>query len=126
MRLFIALALGRDQIEAAKDVQAAFRRAGVRGNYTPEENLHLTLAFIGEYSDPDAVLEAMSFSMSHGAWTRSYGEYTLYVELNESALEAGTMAQGNVRAFYNLRNVDQARQESEELFALPFTRYREG
>lgn len=30
---------------------------GVRGNFTKPENLHLTLAFIGEYSDPDLVKE---------------------------------------------------------------------
>ncbi len=29
------------------------------GNYTSEENLHLTLAFIGEYGNPDEVLQAM-------------------------------------------------------------------
>lgn len=33
---------------------------GVRGNYTPEENLHLTLAFIGEYPDAEPVLDALS------------------------------------------------------------------
>ncbi len=33
---------------------------GVRGNYTPEENLHLTLAFIGEDPNAEPVLEALS------------------------------------------------------------------
>ena len=42
-----------------EDVQWTFRKAGVKGNYAPEENLHITLAFIGEYGDPDAVLEAL-------------------------------------------------------------------
>lgn len=32
----------------------------VRGNYTKPENLHLTLAFIGEYTDPDTVLGALA------------------------------------------------------------------
>ena len=75
---------------------------------------------------PEEMLGGMGFGSAHGAWTRDYGEFTLYVELNESATGAGTMAEGNVRAFYNLRNVEQARQEGEELFALPFARYREG
>ena len=35
------------------------RDHGVRGNYTKIENLHLTLAFIGEYSDPNFVLEVI-------------------------------------------------------------------
>ena len=29
----------------------------MRGNFTRPENLHLTLAFIGEYSDPDLIKE---------------------------------------------------------------------
>lgn len=33
---------------------------GIRGNFSSEENLHLTLAFIGEYPDPDAVMDAIS------------------------------------------------------------------
>ena len=60
MRLFIAIHLSPAQMEAARGVQAAFRSAGVKGNYTPAENLHLTLAFIGEYPDPEAVLGAMA------------------------------------------------------------------
>ena len=34
-------------------------RRGAGGNYTRLENLHLTLAFIGDYSDPAWVLEVM-------------------------------------------------------------------
>ena len=59
MRLFIAIQLNKKLRKHVRDVQDAFRRQGVRGNYPPEENLHLTLAFIGEYGNPDAVLEAM-------------------------------------------------------------------
>ena len=59
MRLFIAIQLNKKLQKHVRDVQDAFRRQGVRGNYPPEENLHLTLAFIGEYGNPDAVLEAM-------------------------------------------------------------------
>ena len=33
---------------------------GIRGNFTSEENMHLTLAFIGEYPDADLVLDALS------------------------------------------------------------------
>ena len=59
MRLFIAIPMDRPMQKALLSVQDAFRREGVRGNYAPPENLHLTLAFIGEYGDPDAVLAAM-------------------------------------------------------------------
>ena len=59
MRLFIAINLGADMRRALLDLQRDFKRQNVRGSYAPEQNLHLTLAFIGEYSDPEAVVEAL-------------------------------------------------------------------
>ena len=59
MRLFIALLPDDDFNDALIRAQDSLRRAGVRGNYVERENLHLTLAFIGEYHDPDAVLAAI-------------------------------------------------------------------
>ena len=59
MRLFIAVELSDPMKDALEQIQADMRRRSVRGNYTPRGNLHLTLAFIGEYADPDAVLDAM-------------------------------------------------------------------
>ena len=59
MRLFIAIQLSDGIRNSLSAVQSYLRDHGVKGNYTKLENLHLTLAFIGEYSDPDLVLEAM-------------------------------------------------------------------
>ncbi len=59
MRLFIAILLDQKLKDLAMDIQDDFRMEQIRGNYTPEENLHLTLAFIGEYSDPEKVLELL-------------------------------------------------------------------
>ena len=59
MRLFIAIQLSDETKHLVTDVQDTFRYMKVRGNYSPSENLHVTLAYIGEYNDPDAVLEAM-------------------------------------------------------------------
>ena len=59
MRLFIAIKLDTEMKQLVGSIQNSFRRQSVRGNYTPDENLHITLAFIGEYGDPDMVLEAM-------------------------------------------------------------------
>lgn len=59
MRLFVAIRLSDDLRQAVCRVQETLLRQGVRGNYTPEENLHLTLAFIGEYNDPEVVLDAI-------------------------------------------------------------------
>ena len=59
MRLFIALQMNDSMREALLDAQDDMRMAGVSGNYTKEENLHMTLAFIGEYPDPYQVLDVI-------------------------------------------------------------------
>ena len=59
MRLFIAIQLTDEIKDALTGVQTFLRTHGVHGNFTRRENLHLTLAFIGEYADPDSVLDAM-------------------------------------------------------------------
>ncbi|MBE7009199.1 MAG: RNA 2',3'-cyclic phosphodiesterase [Ruminococcaceae bacterium] len=59
MRQFIAIRLDDNVKDALTAVQTALRANRVGGNYTKIENLHLTLAFIGEYGDPDRVLEVI-------------------------------------------------------------------
>ena len=59
MRLFLAILLNDAMRASLLRAQTQLKRGGVRGRFTPEENLHLTLAFIGEWSDPNAVLAAM-------------------------------------------------------------------
>jgi len=59
MRLFIAIQLNDEMKDALVKMQNAMKRQGVTGNFTRRENLHLTLAFIGEYSDPEDVREVM-------------------------------------------------------------------
>lgn len=45
--------------DALIDMQNQMYDHGVRGSYTPMENLHLTLAFIGEYPEPEEVIDAL-------------------------------------------------------------------
>lgn len=59
MRLFIAVQTEKEMKKALLALQEEFRRRGVRGNYTKPENLHLTLVFIGEFSDLTRVQRAM-------------------------------------------------------------------
>ena len=59
MRLFIAIQLDGNIKDALTAVQKTLRVNRVGGNYTKIENLHLTLAFIGEHSEPDRVLEVI-------------------------------------------------------------------
>ena len=60
MRLFVAINLSDAMKDALIDAQNALFDRGVRGNYTTAENLHLTLAFIGEYPDAQPVLDALA------------------------------------------------------------------
>lgn len=65
MRLFIAIRLPEGLLRSLCALQEKWRSAGVRGNYTPEKNMHLTLAFIGEYGDPLPVEDVLGeISMS--------------------------------------------------------------
>lgn len=59
MRLFISINFNEETIEDLVNLQAELRGCGIDGNYTKPENLHLTLAFIGEYGNPDEVMEAI-------------------------------------------------------------------
>lgn len=72
MRLFIALIPSPSVKDALIHVQRDLDYQGVQGNYTKEENLHLTLAFIGEYSDPDEVFDALA--------TVSFSTFSLTLE----------------------------------------------
>ena len=60
MRLFIAVNLSAEMKAALKETQKSMRAHGVRGNYTPDENLHLTLTFIGEVPNAEPVLDALA------------------------------------------------------------------
>ncbi len=59
MRLFIAIQFDEPMVRALTEFQEKLRAYGVRGRFPPPENLHLTLAFIGEWNAPELVTEAM-------------------------------------------------------------------
>lgn len=59
MRLFVAIELSPAMKASLIDVQNALYDRGIRGSYTPEENLHLTLAFLGELPDMQPVVDAL-------------------------------------------------------------------
>lgn len=52
MRLFIAIQLSEEMKKALVACMHDLKKQGVEGNYVPAKNLHMTLAFIGEYDDP--------------------------------------------------------------------------
>lgn len=60
MRLFIAIELNDRLKDELCVIQKRLKLRGMRGNFTIRENMHLTLAFIGEYSDPEQVSDALN------------------------------------------------------------------
>ena len=59
MRLFIAIQLSDEMKKTVTGTMHELKKAGVKGGYVPLQNLHVTLAFIGETSDAAAVKAAM-------------------------------------------------------------------
>ena len=55
MRLFLAIRLSEKMRQALVECMNDLKKQGVEGRYVPAQNLHLTLAFIGEYDDPAKV-----------------------------------------------------------------------
>ena len=55
MRLFIAIRLSDEMKKALINCMHDLKKQGVEGNYVPAQNLHMTLAFIGEYNEPEKV-----------------------------------------------------------------------
>ena len=72
MRLFIAVNFDENALAEIDSYQKDLKDCKIEGNYTPRENLHLTLAFIGEYSDPDEILDIME--------SIPFGEFSLKIE----------------------------------------------
>ena len=60
MRLFVAIRLSEELRKELTGTMHELKKAGVRGSYTPTDNLHLTLAFIGETSQLDEIKAALS------------------------------------------------------------------
>ena len=89
MRLFIAVQLNDEIKSAVTSAQEKLRQNKVGGYYTDIQNLHLTLAFIGEYGNTDRVLEAMeqvhfeSFQLKLGGHIGSFGDL-LWAGLEQS------------------------------------------
>ena len=59
MRLFIAIDLSENMKKALITTMHELKKQGVEGSYVPAANLHMTLAFIGEFPDAARVMEVM-------------------------------------------------------------------
>ena len=59
MRLFVAIRLSKELEKSILGTMHEMKKAGVSGSYVPAQNLHLTVAFLGEVKDASAVTEAL-------------------------------------------------------------------
>ena len=59
MRLFAAVLPDESFRQELETIQAQMKKKGIRGRYTDPFNLHLTLVFIGEYGNPDDVMDVL-------------------------------------------------------------------
>lgn len=59
MRLFIAIWLSDEMKKSLVACMHDLKKQGVEGNYVPVQNLHMTLAFLGEYDDPEKVKDVI-------------------------------------------------------------------
>ena len=59
MRLFISIRFTEPVINALEAFQLRLKASGVEGYFAVRENLHLTLAFIGDYGAPDEVMDVI-------------------------------------------------------------------
>ena len=59
MRLFIAINFNENMNYALLKMQNGLKRTGVKGSFTREENLHMTMVFIGENDDPRIIEKIM-------------------------------------------------------------------
>ena len=80
MRLFIAIRLSEEMNKSIAGTLHGLKQQGIRGNYVPLQNLHLTLAFIGETDDPGTVKEAMK-NISWKPFKLSFSEMGTFGDL---------------------------------------------
>lgn len=59
MRLFVAIPMSENMKGSLGEVQKQMQKKGCRGNFTSRDNLHMTVAFIGEQEKYLPVLAAM-------------------------------------------------------------------
>ena len=73
MRLFVAIELSEELRSSLIGMLHEMKKAGVKGSYAPAQNLHLTLAFLGEQEDPEVIKEVLK-SVSYKPFKLSLDE----------------------------------------------------
>ena len=60
MEIVYSDSISEDMKRALTACMNDLKKQGVTGNYVPAQNLHLTLAFIGEYDKPERIKDAIN------------------------------------------------------------------
>ena len=76
MRLFIAVELSDEMKKAAASALHDYKKSGARGNFVPLQNLHLTLAFIGE-TDARCIRKSLKSDRRRRAESAAFGSRLL-------------------------------------------------
>lgn len=80
MRLFIAVDLSDKMKTALIGTMHELKQQGITGNYVPKQNLHMTLAFIGETKEIDLVKKVMD-SLPVEKGRLSFSGYTYFGDI---------------------------------------------
>ena len=94
MRLFVSVKLTPEMKKCVKAHQMELKKGSLHGRYPGEENFHITLAFIGEYSDLPKVKSALEkvvfepFNATAGGIGHFGSVYYVTVESESHALDA--------------------------------------
>ena len=105
MRLFIALPVPATLRRNIGEVQTALKNKGVRARFVPQENLHLTLCFLGSVKDPEPAEEAIR-SVSLPKTALRFERLTLFGDVTAALFQPDAALESYVR---NLRHaLDEA------------------
>ena len=96
MRLFIAITLSDDMKTAAVQTLHNLKKQGVKGSFVPSDNLHLTLAFIGETKETAAVKAAMD-QVRYKPFKLSYSEMGTFGDILYAGMKGNQGMSGLVR-----------------------------
>lgn len=108
MRLFIAVRLSDEMQSVLTNTMHQLKKAGVKGSYVPKQNLHLTMAFIGETKDAQSVKEAMQ-QVKYKPFRLSFSEMGTFGDLLHVGLKGNqglSAAVKDIRAALDAAGID--------------------
>ena len=80
MRLFIAVLPDEQMKDAVSAIISSLKEEKVAGRYVSEEQMHITLAFIGEYGNPQKVMNALE-EVSFAPFDMKIGKIGMFDDL---------------------------------------------